>query len=104
MEDDVLARVISVEKEIQSRLEAERAKSLEWLEGIKREAEEEFATKEEQTRAAFRKSAEQSKDEAVAKAGKIVKNAEKKAERLLALSDETLKEIIMRRLHMIMPE
>ena len=99
-----MARVISVEKEIQTCLEAERAKTREWLEGVKKEAEEEFARGEEQTREALRKSAEQSKDEAVARAGKIVKNAEEKAERLLALSDETLRGIIMRRLHTIVPE
>jgi len=104
MEDDVLARVISVEKEIQTSLEAERGKAGEWLEGVKKEAEEEFVKGEEQTREVFRKSTERSKDEAVARAAKIVKNAEEKASRLLALNDETLREIIRRRLHMIMPE
>ena len=99
-----MARVISVEKEIQARLEAERARSREWLEGVKKEAEEGFSREEGQTREAFRKSAEQSRDEAVARAGEIVKNAEEKAERLLVLSDETLKGIIMRWLHTIVPE
>jgi cell division septum initiation protein DivIVA len=104
MEDDVLARVISVEKEIQARLDAERVMSREWLEVVKKAEEEEFAREEEQTREAFRKSAEHFRDEAAARAGKVVKDAEEKAERLLALSDETLRGIIMRRLHMIVPE
>ena len=100
----MLSRVISVEKEIQTCLEAERAKSREWLEGVKKEAEEEFTREEEQTREAFRESAEHSRDEAAARAAKIIEGAEEKAERLTALSDETLRGIIMRRLHTIVPE
>ena len=104
MEDDVLARVISVEKEIQACLEAERTKAAEWLENVRKEAEEEFAKEEEQIREAFRASAEKARDEAQARAGQIVKDAEEKEERLMSLSDKTLKGIIMRRLDMILPE
>ncbi len=100
----MLSRVISVEKEIQACLEAERAKSREWLDGVKKEAEEEFAREEEQIREAFRRSAKRSKDESAARAAKIIKDAEEKAERLIALSDEALRGIIMRRLHTIVPE
>lgn len=35
MEDDVLARVISVEKEIQACLETERTRAREWLEEVR---------------------------------------------------------------------
>lgn len=104
MEDDVLSRVISVEKEIQVCLEAERSKARAWLEGVRKEAEEEFIRKEEGLREAFRMSAEQAKDEAMAKAGNMIKDAEAKAERLLNLSDGTLRGLIMRRLNMVLPE
>ncbi len=98
-----MARVISVEKEIQACLEAERARSREWLEGVKKDAEERFAREEEQAGEAFRKFVEKSRDEAAAMAGRIIENAEEEAEQLLALSDETLRGIIMRRLRTILP-
>ncbi len=98
-----MARVISAEKEIQARLEAERIRSREWLEGIRKEAEKRFAREEEQAGEAFRMSVEKSRDDAAAMAGKVIKNAEEEAERLLALSDETLRGIIMRRLRTILP-
>jgi len=104
MEDNVLSRVISVEKELQVCLEAERNKAREWLEGVRKEAEEEFARKEERMREAFRISAAQAKDEAMAKAGDMIKAAGEEAERLLNLSDETLRGTIMQSLNMVLPE
>lgn len=49
-------------------------------------------------------SAEQARDEATARATNIVSEAKTRAERLVNLSDETLRGIIMRRLNMILPE
>jgi vacuolar-type H+-ATPase subunit H len=104
MEDDVLVRVISVEKEIQTCLEAERTKAREWLEGVRKESEEEFAREAECIREESRKSAERAKNEAMTKAKIIIKEAGGRAERLLNLNDETLREMILRRLGMILPE
>ncbi len=104
MEDDALAKVISAEKEIQACLETEKSKAREWLEGIQKEAEEDFARKVDQTRETLRRSAEQAKAEAAARAGKIIQDAQDKSERFQALSDETLGRIIIRRLNMILPE
>lgn len=99
-----MSRVISVEKEIQGCLEAQRSKARAWLESVKKEAEEEFLRKEESLRYALRMSAEQAKGEATAKAGKMIKDAEEEAGLLLNLSDETLRGIIMRRRNMVLPE
>jgi len=99
-----LARVISVEKEIQARLEVERTRAGEWLEKVREETEVECIKAEERIREASRKSAEQARDEAMSRAQDIIREAEDRAERLLNLSDETLRGIIMRRLNMILPE
>ena len=104
MEDDVLARVISVEKEIQARLEGERTRAGEWLEKMRKETEVECIKAEECIRETSRKSAEQARDEAMTGAKNIIGGAADRAERLLNLSDETLRGIIMRRLNMILPE
>jgi vacuolar-type H+-ATPase subunit H len=104
MEDDVLAKVISAEKEIQACLEAERTRAREWLEEVRKETEEECIRAEERIMEASKMSAEQARDEAMARAKNIVSEAETRAERLLNLSDKTLREIIMRRLNMILLE
>jgi hypothetical protein len=104
MEDDVLARVISTEKEIQARLEIERTKAREWIEGVRKESEGEFIREAKRVREATRKTEEQARNEAVTRTDIIIKEAGERAERLLNLSDETLREIIMRRLGTILPE
>ncbi len=104
MEDDVLARVISVEKEIQACLEKERKKAQEWIEEVRKETEKEFIREEGLIREASKMSAEKAVDDAAARAKNIVGEAETKAERLLNVGDEILREIIMRRLYMILPE
>ena len=104
MENDVLAKVISVEKEIQGCLEGERAKAREWLEEVKKETEEELMKEEESIRKNLDESLKHARDEATTKAEILIKDASKKAERLLTLSDKTLSSIIMRRIRMILPE
>lgn len=104
MNDDVLAKVISVEKEIQDCLETEKAKAREWLEEVKKETEEESIKEEECIRKNLDESMKHARDEATTKAEILIKDASEKAERLLTLSDKTLSSIIMRRIRMILPE
>ena len=104
MDNDVLGMVISVEKEIQSCLEAEKVRSLEWLEGINKSSEEEFAQEEAHIREDFLKSAAEAKNVAMAKAELIIRDAEEKAGRFLSLSDETLTGIIMQKITKVLPE
>jgi hypothetical protein len=104
MDSDILGMVISVEKEIQACLEAERVKASEWLEGIKKSYGEEFAQEEARIREDLLKSAAEAEDEATAKAGVIIKDAEEKAARLASLSDEALTGIIMQRITGGLPE
>ncbi len=104
MEDDVLAKVIIVEKEIQDCIETEKAKAREWLEEVRKETEEELIKAEEGIRRALDESLKHARDEAMAKAETLIKMTEEGADRLMKLSDETLREIIMRRVRMILPE
>ena len=99
-----MARVISAEKEIQAYLETERSRAREWLEEVRKDTEGECIRAEELIREASRRTSEQARNEAMARAKDIVSEAEDRAERLLNLSDETLRGIIMRRLNMILPE
>jgi hypothetical protein len=104
MEEDVLARVISTEKEIQACLDVERTKAREWIEGVRKEGEEEFIAEGDRIRETARTAAEQVRNEAMSRAEIIMKEAGERAERLLNLSDETLRDAVMRRLGMLLPE
>ncbi len=104
MEDDVLTRIISVEKDIQASLASERSEAWQWLEEVRRETEGEFIKAEARIREASQKSLEKARKEATIKGENIVREAEENAARLRNLDDETLRGIIMRRLAMILPE
>ncbi len=100
----MLAKVISVEKEIQGCLEIEKTKARNWLEEVRRETEKEFAKAEERIGKALKESEEQARCEAVARAEIIVRGEGDRKTRLFNLSDDTLRRIIMGRLNMILPE
>lgn len=103
MEDDVLARVISVEKEIQACIERQRAEAQEWLETVRKEAEEEYKKAEEFISESSQRFLEQARGETIAKAGLIVSGAADKAAKVLQLGSETLSRAVAGRLNMILP-
>lgn len=104
MEKDILGKVIEVEKEIQERLRLEKSKSKEWLEGVKREVEEEIAREEERLKGTYNKAVEDARADAEKNASEIFRDAATLAERCHQISDETLKQIIMRHIITILPE
>lgn len=103
MEKDILSRVIEVEKEIQERLRAEKERSVEWLEKVKREAEEAVASDEERLKESFENAKVCSAAGADRKAAEILRKAAEEEERISAISDETLGRIIMKHLALILP-
>lgn len=100
----MLSRVIAVEKEIQARIDDERARAGAWLETARAEAEEACRRESELRREALKISFENSMEEARARALTIVREAEEDAAGLLALEDEVLRGIVARRLPLILPE
>ena len=103
MDNDILSEVIEAEKEIQRCLEAERARTSEWLGKVKKESEEEIARSEQEIRESLRASFESAQAEAHSKAASIVKEAETKAERVEKVENERLVSIISNRLNEILP-
>lgn len=103
MEEDVLKKVIETEKEIQKSLEREKAKSLAWLEGIKKESEEEIRREEEKITESLNRSGEDAKREAGLKASRITEQAAQKIAIMTALNDETLSRIVERQSNGILP-
>ncbi len=103
MENDLLVRIIAAEKEIQECLEDEKAKAREWLEAVRKEAEEDFNREEARISESLGEAEETAKKEAESKAVIIMKAVEEKAGRMERLDDDTLKRAIMRQLHRILP-
>ena len=103
MEEDILSKVIEVEKEIRKGLETEKVKAHEWLEKIKKESEEEIIKEEYRLKEAFESALVESGAYAKRKASEVLSETVLLSERLKAMPDETLSEIITRHIMKILP-
>ena len=104
MEDDVLGKIVAVEKDIHDRLETEKNKTQGWLEKVKKDTEKEHIVVEKELYESMIKALQDTKRSAETKASEIINDAKAKAERLENLSDEILKEIISRHINRILSE
>lgn len=103
MEKDILSQVIEVEKEIQKCLESEKVKIREWLEGVKKESEEEFFREELEIKQSLDQSLREATKQSETAAAQILSEAADAAERLRRLKAETLTGIIERQIARILP-
>jgi vacuolar-type H+-ATPase subunit H len=103
MQKDILSEVIEAEKEIQQRLEVEKAKSRDWLENVKKESEEKLVREEKNIKESLNKSIEVAKKEAELKATEIVNQTEARAERLAKVNDQTLVDVVGKQIARILP-
>ncbi len=102
-EKDILSKVIGVEKEIQERLMAEKEKSLEWLEKVKKESEEAVSAEEQRLNGSFEETKRNSMTDAEKAAAEMLKAADVEAERISGISDETLGLIVIKHVRFILP-
>ncbi|HXX58000.1 MAG TPA: hypothetical protein VEI96_08380 [Thermodesulfovibrionales bacterium] len=103
MENDVLSLVVAAEKEIQKNLEIERKKSREWVEQVKREAEEKVAAEEIRHKEALIRAVRDAKEEAGKKAAGILDEAVARAEMMKGLDHGFLAGVTMRHIMRILP-
>ena len=103
MEDDILSKIVEVEKEIRKRLEIERNTTQEWLEKIKKDTEKELIMAEKELKESLNKAVQDAKSNAEKKASEILLDAQTKAERLEKLNDEILKMVILKHIIRILP-
>lgn len=103
MENDILSKIIEVEREIQERLVAEERSAGTMLCSLRQDLEEE-ARREEESLAAARREAESSaRGEAQERAAAIVQRATIRAEQWAGLDEGTLERCIMGHLVRILP-
>ena len=104
MDKGILNEVIDAEKDIQACIEVEQTRLQEMLERVQREAEESVTAAERELSASRDRELETIRQEAEAKARKIVEHASGRVERLGRVDDGTLTGIIMKRISRILME
>ncbi len=103
MENKILREIIDVEKEIQQSIDQAKASLRDWLAARKKEIEQETAQEENDVAASFKQSRENTIRDAASRASDLVTEAEKQAERMKRLNNETLSGIVMDHIHKILP-
>ncbi len=103
MDDDILSKVVEVEKEVQQRIGIEKKMSQEWLENVKKDAEEKILRGKKELEESLNASIREAKLNAETKAVAIIKDADDKAERLKGLDDNILKKVILKHISRILP-
>lgn len=104
MENDILSKIIEVEREIQEGLVAEERNAGTMLCNLRQELEDEAAREEERLAAERRNAESSARAEAQEQAVDIVHRAIVSAEQWGDLDEGTLEQCIMRHLDRIMPE
>ncbi len=104
MDKGILNEVIDAEKDIQECIEQEQTRLREMIEQARREAEETVAAAERELNASRDRELETIRQEAEAKAKKIVELASVRLERLGRIDDGTLTGIVMKRIPRILME
>jgi vacuolar-type H+-ATPase subunit H len=103
MKDDVLSKVVEVEKEIRNRIQIETGKAREWLDKIRSQCDEKISQEETEKSTSLDKTLKDASAEAEKKASAILTGVQDKAEKIEALNDDVLKKIIKRHITGILP-
>ena len=104
MAEQALDRIFEVEEELSARLVAEQEKIAAWLDNVRREIGEESREEEERLIAGLAEAAARVRDEALGEAARRRTEADARSLALGALSDERMREIILKYLQRILPE
>jgi len=103
MGEDILSRVIEVEREIQEALRAEEQRLREAVAMAEREAGEEISREEERLRESLAGAVHEAGEGAERRAGKIVEEAQTLAERFAGLDEGFCLEVLRVHLSTILP-
>ena len=103
MEEDILGKVVEVEKEIHHRLEAEKEKSAQWLAKAREDAGKEVNRTKEDLNGSLDAAIKEARAVSEKKASQIIEDAKLSAEKLERLGSEELRKIILRHISTILP-
>jgi vacuolar-type H+-ATPase subunit H len=103
MEEDILGKVVEVEKEIRHRLETEKEKAAEWLAKAREDAEKEVNRTKEDLKGSLDAAIKEARAVSGEKASKMIGDAKLSTEKLDGLGSEELRKIILRHISTILP-
>ena len=103
MEDDILGKVVEVEKEIQKRIETEKKKYREWIENVRKDTDIKLADTEAELTESLEKAVKDARTNAGSRASELLRDAEALAKKFQGLSDEDLRPIIIKHITSILP-
>jgi vacuolar-type H+-ATPase subunit H len=103
MEEDILGKVVEVEKEIRHRLETEKEKAEQWLAAAREDAEKEVNRTKEDLKGSLDATIKEARAVSEEKALQIIGDAKLSAEKLKGLESEELRKIILRHISIILP-
>lgn len=104
MGNDILTEVISVEKDIQGRLAAERELAAQVLAGAENAVMEEMTRAEQELKTSYEKSLQEANLLAGQKARQLIEASEELAEKLRKLDEETIRKILSRHIGQLLPQ
>jgi vacuolar-type H+-ATPase subunit H len=103
MDDGILTDIITVEKEVRERLDAERERAAALLEQVRNDLEEEFRREEKSLQEALDNARVAARAEAEQKAAHLVQDAAERGERLARIDEEALRRVVVEHLAGLMP-
>jgi hypothetical protein len=103
MNEDILSAVVKVEKEIARAVELEKTRSQERLDRLKRDCDSEVLMEKKCLQDALNRRIDDIRTCSEKTASEIISGARAGAERFKKISDDALKEIIMKHIGMILP-
>jgi len=103
MGNDILHEIIAVETEIQRNIEIEKERTKERIEKVKRDAEDEIVREEDRLKESCAQALKEAAADTERKASGIIEKAVVRAEILKKFDSESLREIVMERINLILP-
>lgn len=103
MEKDILSKVIEVEGDIHKRISLEKERADELIDNARKEAEGEVIREDARLKAGLDMAIKEAKSDAEKSASEMISEADLVSLGLKNISDEELKEIIMRHIRKILP-
>lgn len=103
MEKDILSKVIEVEGDIHKRISLEKERADELIENARKETEGEVIREEARLKSGLEMAIKEAKSDAEKSASEMISEADLVSLGLMNISDEELKEIIMRHIRKILP-
>lgn len=103
MKEDILEKIVNVERQIQEKIQKETLRAEEWLKEIRRKAEIDIKKEEDDLRNLLEECTIEAEIESRKEAENLIEKAKAYEKELLSIIDSALKDLLIRHLKKILP-